>query len=111
MRAKNLAIPVCALFALSGAVHGGRPVAGNGFPYPRTSAVVSGRILEVSGSRVLLLLAPAKAIAIDDAQALKNGAAQSLAAGEEVTALGYWSGGRFFALSITQVDPSGVPVH
>jgi len=72
----------------------------NGYPYPGSTASVQGIITSIDGSRLTIVQGLFSTITIDDQQALDNGTAQNLYVGRNVTAYGYWNGGRFYATSI-----------
>lgn len=69
--------------------------------YPRgANASVRGVITSIRGNRVTVLQGLFTTITIDDQRALDSGAAQNLFVGRSITALGFWSGSVFYALSI-----------
>jgi V8-like Glu-specific endopeptidase len=86
--------------AQSNGAYYGNGTAGNGYPYPGSTASVQGIVTSISGSRVTIMQGLFSTITIDDQQALNNGTAQNLYVGRSVTAYGYWNGGTFFATSI-----------
>lgn len=83
-----------------------QPAAANGYPYPYSNnggenATVQGVITAVHGDRLTIMQGLFSSITIDDRQALGNGSAQNLYVGRSITAYGYWSGGTFYATSIS----------
>ena len=76
---------------------------GNGYPPGTGNVTIAGTVIEAAAARILLL-SGGSTVRVDDQQALDRDAVRGVRTGARVTALGFWSGGVFYASSVDCAD-------